>query len=230
MLHPYTRVVGFFEERFESWQGQWGQSLQSMQFYETDRSRGFVRGAKWQLMPTGGPLSACLYPWPGERRWGEAMHRHVDRWLGHATAWGITADDLPDDRNRVTLAKDLTDGDGLPAPSISYRVSENSRRILKFNEARAHESLQAAGAVKTVSVPLMGEFGWHLLGTARMGSNPATSVVDRWGASHDVPNLYVVDGSTFVTGASVNPTATIAALALRTADRLLATRRGQVVP
>jgi choline dehydrogenase-like flavoprotein len=230
MLHPYTRVIGFFDERFESWQGQWGQSIQSMQFYETDPSRDFVRGAKWQLMPSGGPLGACLFPWPDEPRWGEAMHQHVARWLGHATVWGITADDLPDAANRVTLAPDLTDGDGLPAPKITYRVSDNSRRILSFNEARAHESLRAAGAVATMSVPLMGEFGWHLLGTARMGTDPTTSVVDPWGRSHDVPNLYLIDGSTFVTGGSVNPTATIAALALRAADQLVARRRAQVVP
>ena len=130
----------------------------------------------------------------------------------------------------MTLARDLTDGDGLPAPRITYRVSDNARRILSFNVARAQESLRAAGATATMSVPLMGEFGWHLLGTARMGTDPATSVVDRWGRSHDVPNLYVIDGSAFVTGGSVNPTATIAALALRAADRLVAGRGGQAVP
>jgi choline dehydrogenase-like flavoprotein len=230
MLHPYTRVVGFFDERFDSWQGHWGQSLQSMQFYETDPARDFIRGAKWNLMPTGGPLSACLFPWPDEPNWGEALHRHVARWLGHATVWGITAEDLPDQRNQVTLAGDLSDSDGLPAPKVSYRVSDNSRRILDFNVARAQESLEAAGAVATISHPLMGEFGWHLLGTARMGDDPDASVVDRWGRSHDVPNLYVIDGSTFVTGGSVNPTATIVALALRAADRLMANRHGQRVP
>ena len=60
--------------------------------------------------------------------------------------------------------------------------------------------------------------GWHLLGTCRMGDDPKTSVVDRWGRAHDVPNLFIVDGSLFVTSAAVNPTSTIQALALRTAD------------
>jgi choline dehydrogenase-like flavoprotein len=58
------------------------------------------------------------------------------------------------------------------------------------------------------------------MGTARMGSDPATSVVDKWGRAHDVPNLFIVDGSVFVTGAAVNPTTTIQALALRTAEWL----------
>lgn len=229
MMHPFTRVVGFFEEAFASWQGQWGQSIQSMEFYETDPSRDHVRGAKWNLVPTGGPLGAATFPWPGESRWGPELHRHVGEWLGHSTIWGITADDLPDEDNRVTLADGLADGDGLPAPRVRYRVSENSRRILAFNVDRARESLLAAGARRVVSLPLMGAFGWHLLGTARMGDDPERSVVDAWGRTHDVPNLYVVDGSTFVTGAAVNPTSTIVALALRNAEGLLAQRNLQEV-
>ena len=56
MLHPFTRVVGFFDEPLDSWQGHWGQSLYSMEFAETQPARGFVRGAKWNLTPTGGPF------------------------------------------------------------------------------------------------------------------------------------------------------------------------------
>lgn len=230
MMHPFTRVVGLFEEDFRSWQGQWGQSVQSMQFYETDESRGFVRGAKWNLVPTGGPLAAALYPWPGERLWGPGIHRHVDAWLGRSAIWGLTAEDLPEEENRVTLDPDLTDADGIPAPRIRYRVAENARRILEFNVARAEESLDAAGARRTVSLPLMRDFGWHLLGTAVMGSNPSKSVVDPWGRAHDVPNLYVIDGSTFVTSASANPTPTICALALRATEHLIGQRRNQATP
>ena len=72
--------------------------------------------------------------------------------------------------------------------------------------------------------------GWHLLGTARMGDDPEASVLDRWNRAHDVPNLYVVDGSCFVTSSGVNPTSTIVALALRAADHMVATRFNQQVP
>jgi len=72
--------------------------------------------------------------------------------------------------------------------------------------------------------------GWHLLGTARMGDDPETSVVNRWCRSHDVENLYVIDGSVFVTSGGVNPTATISALALRATERLIERRREQRVP
>jgi choline dehydrogenase-like flavoprotein len=95
--------------------------------------------------------------------------------------------------------------------------------------ARVHEAHEAAGAIKTSTTRLLRDCGWHLLGTARIGEDPRDSVVDQWGRAHDVPNLYVVDGSVFVTSSGLNPTATIAALALRTADHLAAERANQPV-
>ena len=224
MMHPFSRVVGLFDEPMRSWQGHWGQSLHSMEFAETDERRGFVRGAKWNLTPAGGPLAGALFPWPGERRWGSAFHEHVRAWLGHAVVWGVSCEDLPEPANRVTLDPEVRDGSGLPAPRVTYRIAENARRMLAFNLERAAKSFDAAGAVRTLTVPLMPDLGWHPLGTCRMGADPGASVVDPDGACHDVPNLWVVDGSVFVTGSSVNPAATIAALALRSAERLLARR------
>jgi choline dehydrogenase-like flavoprotein len=69
--------------------------------------------------------------------------------------------------------------------------------------------------------------GWHLIGTALMGNDPSTSVVDGWGRAHDVDNLFIVDGSVFPTSGGVNPTSTIVAFAARTADYLIANRRDQ---
>ena len=221
MMHPFTRVVGFFDEFLHSWQGHWGQSIISMEFADSEPSRGFVRGAKWNLVPTGGPLGAALFPWPNELRWGKAIHEHVEKWLGRSAIWGLSAEDLPDEANVVTLDPTLTDSSGIAAPKVTYRISENSKAILRWNIERATASLKAAGAYDTVSLPLMREFGWHLLGTCRMGNDPTTSVVDRWGRCHDVRNLYIVDASVFVTSSSANPSATIAALALRTAEHIL---------
>jgi choline dehydrogenase-like flavoprotein len=68
------------------------------------------------------------------------------------------------------------------------------------------------------------DFGWHPLGTCRMGNEAARSVVDSFGRAHDVPGLYIIDGSILVTGSCANPSATIAALALRSADHIVATR------
>ena len=90
--------------------------------------------------------------------------------------------------------------------------------MLDHGVERAKEALEAAGAKQLMWSRLRRNAGWHLLGTARMGDDPANSVVDRWGRSHDVPNLFIIDGSIFTTGACINPTPTIQALALRAAD------------
>ncbi|MBB3771604.1 choline dehydrogenase-like flavoprotein [Angulomicrobium tetraedrale] len=224
MLHPFSRAVGLFDEPLESSQGHWGQTVYSLEFANTRADAGFVRGAKWNLGPSGGPLGAALFPWPNEPLWGEALHRHVDAWLGRSGVWGIICEDLPEETNRVEIDSARLDSDGNPIPILHYRLSENSKAMLAFNLARAEESLQAAGATRTLTVPLLPDYGWHPLGTCRMGDDPATSVVDRFGASHDVPGLHIVDGSTLVTGSCANPAATIAALALRAAERLIATR------
>ena len=120
----------------------------------------------------------------------------------------------------MVLDPDLVDADGIPAPKVIYTLSENSRRLLDHGLARAAEVLRAAGAVETLATPLLKTAGWHLMGTARMGSDPRRSVVDAHGRCHDVKNLYIIDGSIMVTGGAVNPTSTIQALALRIADHL----------
>jgi choline dehydrogenase-like flavoprotein len=231
MMHPYAAVVGWYEEDLESWLGPAGQSIQSMQFYETDTSRGFLRGAKWNVMPTGGPLGmrSGYGGRPVHESWGVNFHRNVKSNLGRSFEWGIIAEDLPDESNRVVLDSELTDGDGIPAPKIVYASSDNTRKLLDFHVERAREAHEAAGATGTSTTRLMRDCGWHLLGTARMGNDPANSVVNQWGQAHDVPNLYVIDGSVFVTSSGVNPTATIMANALRSVDHLIKTRRNQKV-
>ena len=131
-------------------------------------------------------------------------------------------EDLPEECNRVTLDPDLVDSDGIPAPKITYRLSENSKRMLAHGLERGKEVMRAAGATEVIETPLLRPAGWHLLGTARMGTDPQRSVVNSWGRSHDVKNLFVVDGSLFVTSGGVNPTSTIQALALYIGDKIKA--------
>jgi choline dehydrogenase-like flavoprotein len=231
MMHPFGTVVGLFDEDLGSTRGVWGQHLHSLQFYETDPTRGFVRGAKWGLQPTGGPVSMTRsYPWGDNPIWGRSFHQGIRKRLGRSAMWGIIAEDLPDEANRVVLDPELKDGDGIPAPKVIYRMSENSYRLLRFHQERARESLLAAGAYETTVAPLIRETGWHLLGTAKMGVDPGSSVVDAWGRAHDVPNLYICDGSIWPTSSGMNPTATIAALALRCTDHLVRGRSNQEVP
>ncbi len=231
MVHPFATVAGVFDEPLRSWVGHAGPKIVSYEFYETDTTRGFVRGAKWSLGGVAGPVGIALaHPDDAPPPWGAGHHDGMRARLGRTMSWGIFTEDLPEDDNRVTLDPDVTDSDGLPAPRVAYRISENTWRMLRFHAERARESLLEAGAVSVAAqVPVRGA-GWHLLGTARMGDDPETSVVDRFGRAHDVPNLYVADGSVFVTSAGVNPTSTIVALAARLADHLVARRRDVAVP
>ncbi len=226
MMHPYAAVVGYFDEPLDSWLGPAGQAIHSLQFYETDADRGFVRGAKWNAMPTGGPLGmrSAYGGKPLEEAWGANLHKTTAKRFGRSFEWGIIAEDLPDEANRVVLDGSLTDGDGFAAPKIVYRNSENTEKLLAFHLARAKEAMEAAGAYEMTTTELMRDCGWHLMGTARMGRDPETSVVDEYGRAHDVPNLYVYDGSVFVTSSGFNPTATICAIALRSAMNLVETR------
>jgi choline dehydrogenase-like flavoprotein len=236
MMHPFSAVLGVYDEDLESWRGPFGQTIDCYQFYETNEKRGFVRGAKWGAMPTGGPLGAMSFVGTkifseGEATiddaWGASLHEVVGRRFGHSIVWGIIGEDLPEESNRVMLDPAVTDSDGIPAPKLHYRNSENTRRLLKFHVDRCVEAVKAAGAIETVVVHEVRDTGWHLLGTCKMGDDPKTSVVNRWGQSHDVPNLYIFDGSTFPTSAGLNPTATIMSVALRQTKHLAAERRNQ---
>lgn len=232
MLHPYGVAVGVYDDDLENWLGPAGEHIGSMQFYESDPSRGFVRGAKWSLLPIAGPLEA-VEKWThhsslsGEEFWGEGSAARMTEFV-RMLQWHVVPEDLPEESNAVSLHPTLTDSDGLPAVKVHYRVSENTRRIVDFNLARALEAHEAAGATRTWVAGRNFMTG-HNTGTARMGDDPATSVVDRFGRAHDVPNLYIVDASVFTTSTGVNPTATICALAKRTAAHLVSNARNQEV-
>ncbi len=232
MLHPFGTVVGLFDEDLGSTHGLWGQHIHCLEFYETDASRGFVRGAKWGFQPTGGPLSMTRgYPW-GEANaiWGADFHRQLRKRLGHSAHVGHHRRGFA----RGTESRRARSGvEGCRRHSRAQadlpHVGEFASAAA-FHLARAKESLEAAGAYEIVVAPLIRETGWHMLGTCKMGTDPATSVVDAWGRCHDVPNLFIFDGSIWPTSSGMNPTATIAALALRCAEHLVEQRRNQKVP
>jgi len=219
MFHPFASVAGVFSEELDSLQGPIGSVIFSHEFYETDPKRDFVRGFGLQIIRQSGPLHTALGGVTATRvPWGAAHHQVFDERFRHMINIGVMGEDLPEERNAVTLDPTLVDAHGIPAPRVRYELSENSRKILAHGVARATEALEAAGATEVIAVDSLRPSGWHLLGTCRMGDDPTASVVDRWGHAHDVDNLFIVDGSIFVTSAVGNPTTTIQALALRTAD------------
>lgn len=232
-MHPLATAQGVYEDELETWMGPYGEGVTSSQFAETDLDRGFPRGARLTVMPIPGPIELL---WgnadrPLAERSGAALHRLMRFGLGHAFELAASLDDLPDERNSVTLDPELTDGDGIPAPKITWRRQPHHDGALRWFAERMVEVHEAAGASETrPSVEPGEDIGWHLLGTARMGNDSQHSVVDPFCRAHDVENLFVVDGSVFVTSGSTNPTGTIMALALRAADHIVDNASGQRTP
>ena len=221
MIHPWGIVTGVFDEPLASHYGPSGCCLWSQEFYETDPGRNFVRGYNLQFTRGSGPIHTALEGLErGDIPWGKGHHEAFAKLFDRSVEVGVCCEDLPEERNTVTLDPLLTDSNGIPAPKITYRLSENTERMLQHGLDRGSEAMRAAGAGKVHTEAPLRLAGWHLLGTARMGRDPATSVVNEWGRSHDVRNLFIVDGSVFVTSGGVNPTTTIQAVALYIADQM----------
>ena len=220
MFHPYSLIRGIFDQPLDGHKGP-GVCIWSQEFYETDRKRGFLRGYTYEINRGSGPVSTAMLGMMHQRiPWGEGHHDAFDRMFDRTTGMVGICEDLPELHNTVTLDAQLRDRHGIPAPKIDYTLSENSLLMLQHSIDRATEILYAAGATDVLSESPISAGGWHLMGTARMGLDPESSVVNEWGRSHDVKNLFIVDGSIFVTSAGVNPTSTIQALALYIADAM----------
>lgn len=229
MLHPNSTVTGYYDESLESWLGPAGAVINSMEFYETRPEHDFVRGVKFMALPTPGPLMTveAHRPLGFDAVWG-GQFLNVAKRASNGLLWAANTDDLPEESNRVTLDPGLVDSSGLPAAKIDYRISENTWKQLRFAIDRMTELHRAAGASSTIPVELWIDQPGHLMGTARMGEDPSRSVVNSFGRSHDCPNLFIADGSLFVTAGSANPTATICALALRVGCHIADTARDEV--
>lgn len=145
------------------------------------------------------------------RLWtGDAYDNFAGMWL--------VGEDMPSPTNRVRLNTDITDQYGLPVPSVHFDDHKNDIDMRDYAADKAREVYQAVGATKTIRTPPFPAS--HNMGTARMSERPEDGVVSAFGRAHEVPNLFVSDGSVFTTGAAANPTLTIVALAIRQADHI----------
>lgn len=221
MGHTHQKVEGVFEERMNSEQGH-PYLAHCQQFYETDLSRGFVRGYNIGVQRKYGPMEHAQGSEPVP--WGADHHRAMRKRYPHVIQLGVLGEDLPEETNRVELDPDMKDSYGMPAARVTYTWSENSLKMLEHGVRMSRQLLEAAGALEVHSRGI-NQSAPHLMGTARMGNDPNRSVVNAWNQAHDVKNLFVVDGSSFATCGSANPTSTIGALALRAADGIWERRR-----
>ena len=199
--------------------------------YELDPALGLSGGGGFDFRFDVPAMIMALSVPAGEPQWGAAFKQRLKPWFSHsALSYGHTTS-LPVETNSVSLDPELKDAWGLPALRTTFREHEQDLRLYKHFQGLGRELLTAAGAVAIHDAPITEDPGFtvHLLGTCRMGNDPRTSVVDRYHRAHDVPNLFVVDGSSFVTSGRGQPTLTIQALAFRAAEHMAeSARRGEI--
>jgi gluconate 2-dehydrogenase alpha chain len=188
------------------------------------RDAGFVGGGMITNAHEFAPLMfarGTMHP-PDVPRWGSAWKG----WLReHAQSVGSAyaqLDALPYEDDRLDLDPAATDPHGVPVVRVTHAVRENERRAVAFLQRRLDRLLREAGAGDTWTPPATVIEGRHCCGGTRMGDDPATSVVDRWGLAHETPNLGLLGASVFPSVGGSNPTLTVQAVAWRTAERVVA--------
>ncbi len=184
------------------------------EFYETDPGRGFARGFAIQSVAPL-PIAFAKQMMTAIGAWGWGMRRVLMDY-NHWATLGVLGEILPWPDNRVEIA-DEKDEYGIPVPKVTFNLHDNDKKMIEFGKKKVMEVMWAAGAEQVVQESRYA----HLVGAARMGSDPATSVVDKFGRTHDVHNLFICDGSILPTQGSANPGLTIQSLAARTADYLI---------
>ena len=225
-------AVGLFDHEVNGYKGA-VVSRVVHDLYELDPKLGLYGGGgfdfRWDLQPISFALGALP---PDVPSWGAEYKRVLRQYFNRTVMAFAHTTSLPVESNTITLDPTLKDSWGLPAIRVTHREHANDMRLYRYFLDRAHDLLVAAGATKRWEFPLSEEPGPlqpHLLGTCRMGNEPGQSVVNRFHRAHDVPNLFLVDGSSFVTGGRGQPTMTIMALAFRAGEAIARmAKRGEI--
>ncbi|MGE3289969.1 MAG: GMC family oxidoreductase [Geminicoccaceae bacterium] len=177
-----------------------------------DPKRGFVGGYEMETLSLGIPFMAAFLD-PGA--WGREFTRKMETYPNMAGMW-LVGEDMPQESNRVTLHATEKDSFGLPIPNVHFDDHPNDVAMRSHAFRQGSAVYQAAGAREVYETPPYPST--HNLGTNRMSEKASDGVVNKWGQTHDIKNLFVSDGSQFTTGGAENPTLTIVSLAIRQAD------------
>jgi choline dehydrogenase-like flavoprotein len=221
MIHPLAYVEGRYSSDIESSTGPQGCCILSQEFYETDLLRGYFRGFTMQVLRSPGPLESMKRSLSRRQAsFGSSFHDDFIRTFNRTIGISMISEDLPEFNNSVSLSSNL-DSFGSKVPSVRYSIGENTKKILTHSTKIGTKLLSESGATDILRFAPVSHAGWHLLGTARMGMNSGDSVTNAYGQTHDIPNLFIADGSLFVTSGSVNPASTIQALSIYIADQII---------
>ncbi|WP_394690952.1 GMC family oxidoreductase [Hoeflea sp.] len=213
MRHMTGSVYAVFDKPVKMWRGTTMAGIVQDESRH-DPSRGFVGGYELETLALGLPFMAAFLD-PGG--WGREFTTALDSYENMAGLW-IVGEDMPQETNRITLNHDLKDQNGLPAPNVHFDDHPNDKAMRAHAYKQGMAIYDAVGATRTFPTPPYPST--HNLGTNRMSENARDGVVNKWGQTHDIANLFISDGSQFTTGAAENPTLTIVALAIRQADHI----------
>ncbi len=181
-----------------------------------DEKHDFIRGYAFDFYTGGTPDQKYF------SSWGEELQKDIDRNRGAGFSATLMGEVLPRYENHVTIDKTKVDAYGIPVLNFKCKYTDNEFKMAKDGITVLGEICTKAGFEVLHRNDKMFPPGYsiHELGTCRMGDNPKTSVLNKWNQTHDIRNLFVVDGSSFVTGGSQNPTMTILALSMRATEYL----------
>eukprot|EP01037_Dinobryon_pediforme_P017964 gene17964-18199_t len=211
MIHPLGYVEGVFPTALDTDVGPQGCMLYSLEHYRSPGAEHRLGYMMHALRGTG-PLETAQSAYGRRKlRFGAELYDDFLAFWRKQVVISIICEDLPDPANRVELDLSRRDGFGDPGVRVNYTLSDNTRKMMTHGMGKAREVLSEAGAKRTYAHGPVRNTGWHVMGTARMGADPASSVVDARGKVHGVDGLYVADSSVFVTSSCVNPANTIQA-------------------
>ena len=229
MSGNYSSASGLFEHPLNEYKGiVSGAAI--LDFVASDPKRGFYGGGRMTARGQEEPIQYGLQGPHDAPSWGLGYKRALREQANRKMVISSFLTQLPLESNRVDLDPDVKDAWGLPAMRLTSTSHPEDFKCMEFFRQKPIEILQAAGATTVWAEPVAdARGGAHSRGTCRMGNDPKTSVVDQYHRAHDVPNLFIVDGSSLVTGGRNHPTMTIQALAFRAADHLIkAAKSGNV--
>ena len=211
MRHMTGSVYGIFDKPVRMWRGTVMAGIIKDEAMHNS-SRGFVGGYEMETLSLGLPFMAAFLN-PGA--WGRSFTTALDAYENMAGMW-LVGEDMPQETNRVSLHSTAKDAHGLPVANVHFDDHPNDIAMRNHAYKQGSAIYDAVGAVRTFPTPPYPST--HNLGTNRMSEKPRDGVVNKWGRSHEIPNLFVSDGSVFTTGGCENPTLTIVALATRQAE------------
>jgi len=196
---------------------------ESHQFY--DEADAHTGPFKLEFFNYAGPSPVEL-ALSGEQ-WGDELVSELRSAYGNSLAMGGLVEQLPREDSYIALDESVTDDHGNPVPEINWSVGERALRTIERANEIQHRILERVGVdIEWTVGPESTGPAYHHMGTTRMGTDPTESVVDPTLQTHDLDNCWIASSSVYPTGGAVNPTLTIAALAVRTAEAVAAALSG----